>query len=58
MIKGYGLRKSPLTREEKEKAERLLRDLDIHPGMACQIVFHLDSNGKIASTELVRMVWR
>lgn len=52
------MRKTPLTKEEKEKAEKLLRELDIHPDVAGQVILNLDAQGKVASAELARVVWR
>lgn len=52
------MRKKPLDRTEKEEAEQLLRKLDIHPGVACQVILNIDGNGKVASAELARVVWR
>jgi hypothetical protein len=52
------VRKTPLKKEEKEEAEKLLRKLDIHPDSAAQVIFNLDSQGKVASAELARVVWR
>lgn len=52
------MRRNALSKDEKEEAERLLRNLNIHPGTSAQVIFNLDSNGKVASAELARVVWR
>lgn len=52
------MRKTALTREEKEEAERLLRKLNIAPPVAGQVIFNLDAQGRVASAELARVVWR
>lgn len=52
------MRDKPLSREEKEAVETLLRKLGLAPPVAGQILFNIDGNGKVASAELARVVWR
>lgn len=52
------MRKSPLTKAEKEEAEQLLKKLNVMPPVAGQIVLNVDGQGKIGSVEMNKLVWR
>lgn len=52
------MRKTALTREEKQEATLLLQKLQILPPVQGQVILNIDAQGNVASAELARVVWR
>ena len=45
------MRTTPLNREDKDKLERLLRELGLLPPVAGQVLLNIDSQCKVANVE-------
>lgn len=51
------MRTTPLSREDKDKLEKVLRELNLLPPVAGSVVLNIDAQRKVANAE-ARVVWR
>lgn len=52
------MRRTILDRTEKEKVEKLLKELDILPPVSGQVTFNIDGHGKVVNAELGKIIFR